>query len=151
MYFKYKQSVKNLFKRQMEVTNVNQTWKVKIYLKIIIKYCKKQQNTLFCHYVIYFVTEAAVHLNISFILTKFLENDMIDGLYWETLYNVGYKKAPGLKIQPLNCPYTDIPATQPCPVDPANRNVMYENRMLGFPRLRMVNVWSSIKCQTIII
>ena len=63
---------------------------------------------------------------------------MIDGLYWETLYNVGYKRAPGQKIQPLNCPFNDVPATAPCPVDPADRNIMYENRMLGFPRLRMV-------------
>ena len=65
---------------------------------------------------------------------------MIDGLYWETLYNVGFKNAPGQKIQPLNCPFSDIPTTKPCPVAPADRNVMFENRMLGFPRLRMVNV-----------
>ena len=64
---------------------------------------------------------------------------MIDGLYWETLYNNGYKNAPGQKIQPLTCPDSpDTPATAPCPVEPANRNVMYENRMLGFPRIRMV-------------
>lgn len=71
---------------------------------------------------------------------KFLENDLIDGLYWETLYNKGFKNAPGQKIQPLNCPSSDIPATKPCPVDPADRNVMFENRMLGFPRLRMVHL-----------
>ena len=28
MYYKYKQSVKNLFKKQMDITNVNKTWKV---------------------------------------------------------------------------------------------------------------------------
>ena len=67
---------------------------------------------------------------------------MINGLYWETLYNRGYKRAPGHKTQPLNCPDTDIPATEPCPVSPADRNIMFENRMLGFPRLRMVNIFS---------
>ena len=36
MYYKYKQSVKNLFKGQMDVTNVNQTWKVKLNYKTII-------------------------------------------------------------------------------------------------------------------
>ena len=74
------------------------------------------------------------------LILKFMETDMIDGLYWETLYNVGYKRAPGQKTQPLNCPFDDIPATAPCPVDPADRNIMYENRMLGFPRLRMVRL-----------
>ena len=66
---------------------------------------------------------------------------MIDNLYWEEFYNVGYKNAPGLKIQPLNCPFTDnFPATKPCPVEPADRNVMYENRILGLPRLRQVKL-----------
>ena len=67
-----------------------------------------------------------------------MENDMIDGMYWEALYNVGYKTAPGLKIQPLNCPFDGTPAVVPCPVAPADRNIMYENRMLGLPRIRMV-------------
>ena len=77
---------------------------------------------------------------------------MIDKLYWETFYNKGYKKAPGLKIQPLNCP-VDVsdgsPAKVPCPVGPADRNVMYENRILGLPRLRQVRSIRLI-CITII-
>ena len=72
-----------------------------------------------------------------------METDLMDGLYWETLYNVGYKKAPGLNIQPLLCPKTDMSATEPCPVEPANRNVMYENKLLGLPRIRMVNMFLS--------
>ena len=36
MYYKYKQAVKNLFKRQMDITNVNQTWKVYTPIKIIV-------------------------------------------------------------------------------------------------------------------
>ena len=64
---------------------------------------------------------------------------MLDNLYWEEFYNKGYKTAPGLKIQPLNCPFSEnMAATKPCPVEPADRNVMYENRILGLPRLRMV-------------
>ena len=34
MYYKYKQSVKNLFERQMDITNINQTWKVNKAMKI---------------------------------------------------------------------------------------------------------------------
>ena len=64
---------------------------------------------------------------------------MLDNLYWEEFYNEGAKKAPGLNIQPLNCPFSPFPsATEPCPVQPADRNVMYENKILGLPRLRMV-------------
>ena len=70
-----------------------------------------------------------------------MENDLIDGIYWESLYNVGYKTAPGLSVQPLNCPYDGTPATQPCSVDASDRNVMYESRMLGVPRIRMVNIY----------
>ena len=65
---------------------------------------------------------------------------MVDNLYWEEFYNKGYKRSPGLKIQPLNCPFSDdLPAAKPCPVEPADRNVMYENRMLGLPRMRQVD------------
>ena len=64
---------------------------------------------------------------------------MIWELYWEEYYNKGYKRAPGLKIQPLLCPFSDnLPATVPCPVKPADRNIMFENKMLGLPRIRQV-------------
>ena len=38
---------------------------------------------------------------------QFAENDLLDGLYWETWYNKGYKKADVL------CP-DGLRATQPC-------------------------------------
>ena len=66
-----------------------------------------------------------------------LEKILVNGL--NVVYNEGAKKAPGLNIQPLNCPFSPSPsATEPCPVQPADRNVMYENKILGLPRLRMV-------------
>ena len=40
---------------------------------------------------------------------QFAENDLLDGLYWETWYNKGYKKADVL------CP-DGVRATQPCKV-----------------------------------
>ena len=64
---------------------------------------------------------------------------MLSELYWEEYYNTGYKNAPGLKIQPLLCPFSDnLPAKLPCPVKPADRNILFENKMLGLPRLRQV-------------
>ena len=62
----------------------------------------------------------------------FIEGDLIDGLYWETWYNRGYRNAK------VECPDGEI-ATKPCKVPPADRNVMYENRILGLPRIRMVS------------
>lgn len=67
---------------------------------------------------------------------QFAENDLLDGLYWETWYNKGYKKADVL------CP-DGVRATHPCRVPPSDRNVMYENRMLGLPRIRQLKVTNS--------
>ncbi len=62
---------------------------------------------------------------------QFVEDDLIDGLYWETWYNRGYRNAE------VRCPDGKV-ATAPCEVPIADRNVMYENRVLGLPRMRMV-------------
>ena len=64
---------------------------------------------------------------------NFIEGDLIDGLYWETWYNRGYRNAE------VECPDGEI-ATKPCKVPPADRNIMYENRILGLPRIRMLKV-----------
>ena len=64
---------------------------------------------------------------------QFAENDLLDGLYWETWYNKGYKRAEVL------CP-DGVVAKQPCRVPPSDRNIMYENRMLGLPRMRQLKV-----------
>eukprot|EP00095_Tigriopus_kingsejongensis_P002369 maker-scaffold579_size130606-snap-gene-0.31 protein:Tk02369 transcript:maker-scaffold579_size130606-snap-gene-0.31-mRNA-1 annotation:"pkd2 " len=62
----------------------------------------------------------------------FMENDMLDGLYWEYLYNDGSNKN-------FVCPGGEE-AVGPCPVNPADRNILYENRLLGLPRLRQIRV-----------
>ncbi len=66
---------------------------------------------------------------------QFVEEDLIDGLYWETWYNRGYRNAE------VRCPDGKV-ATAPCEVPIADRNVMYENRVLGLPRMRMVTTQS---------
>ena len=63
--------------------------------------------------------------------SQFMEEDLVDALYWETWYNRGYRNAQ------IRCPDGEV-AKKPCKVPPADRNVMYENRILGLPRMRMV-------------
>ena len=78
---------------------------------------------------------------------RFAENDLLDGIYWETWYNRGYRNAQ------VKCP-DGTKATKPCQVPPEDRNVMYENRLLGLPRIRQVdgalvhswNIHSSALC-----
>ena len=68
---------------------------------------------------------------------KFIEEDLIEGLYWETWYNRGYRNEKNMK-----CP-DGVIATKPCKVPEADRNMMYENRVLGLPRIRMLKVGNS--------
>eukprot|EP00094_Tigriopus_californicus_P009732 TCALIF_09381-PA protein Name:"Similar to PKD2 Polycystin-2 (Bos taurus)" AED:0.09 eAED:0.09 QI:23/1/1/1/0.9/0.90/11/108/699 len=63
---------------------------------------------------------------------KFLEDDLPNGLYWEYLYNDGSNKN-------FVCPGGEE-AIGPCPVAPADRNILYENRLLGLPRMRQIRV-----------
>ena len=65
---------------------------------------------------------------------NFVEGDLLNGLYWEELYN------KGRKITKFKCPSTNILANDPCPVPYTDRNMMYENRMLGVPRMRQLKV-----------
>ena len=55
-----------------------------------------------------------------------MEGDLLDGLYWEYMYNEGNDKD-------FVCPGGEE-AVGPCPVAPADRNILYENRLLGLPR-----------------
>ena len=69
----------------------------------------------------------------------FVEGDLMSGLYWEKLYN------KGRKVTEFRCPSTGLKAQCaeppcPCPVGPMDRNMMYENRMLGVPRMRQIRV-----------
>ena len=66
---------------------------------------------------------------------NFVENDLLDGLYWEELYNKGRKRGTVFV-----CPSTGDLATSPCPVPTTDRNMMFENRMLGVPRMRQLKV-----------
>ncbi|CAB4061849.1 PKD2 [Lepeophtheirus salmonis] len=65
-------------------------------------------------------------------VTVFMNNDLLNGLYWEYYYNTG---------NPRNfiCPGGDE-SVGPCPVSPADRNILYENRLLGLPRIRQIRV-----------
>ena len=58
-----------------------------------------------------------------------MNKKIIKGLYWETWYNRGYKNGE------VKCP-DGVVAKKPCQVPPADRNMMYENRVLGLPRIR---------------
>lgn len=55
-----------------------------------------------------------------------MENELLDGLYWEYWYNEGNDKS-------FACPEEDD-HQGPCPVAKYERNILYENRMLGLPR-----------------
>ncbi len=57
----------------------------------------------------------------------------MDGIYWEKWYNTG---DPNTNIR---CPDGSL-ATKPCNVSAADRNIMYENRVLGLPRIRQVRM-----------
>ena len=61
---------------------------------------------------------------------KFMEGQLLDGLYWEYWYNDGNDKS-------YICPGGEE-RTGPCPIAPSDRNILYENRMLGLPRIRQL-------------
>ncbi len=63
---------------------------------------------------------------------EFMEGEFLDSLYWEYNYNSG-------EASNFICPGGDS-SIGPCPVAPADRNILYENRLLGVPRLRQLRV-----------
>jgi len=68
----------------------------------------------------------------------FMEGQLLDGLYWEYWYNNGDEKK-------YVCPGGEE-STGPCPVAPSDRNILYENRMLGLPRIRQLRV-QNLSCE----
>ena len=54
-----------------------------------------------------------------------MEGDFLDNLYWEYKYQEGEAN--------FICPGGDE-AVGPCPTAPTDRNILYENRLLGVPR-----------------
>ena len=84
-----------------------------------------------------FCPKTDIHL-LKIFFFQFVEGDLVDALFWETWYNKGYRRATVL------CPDGEV-AKKPCKVPPADRNVMYENRILGLPRIRMVSQLQTLK------
>ena len=58
---------------------------------------------------------------------------MLNGLYWEYMYNDGSDKR-------FICPGGEE-AVGPCPVAPEDRNILYENRLLGLPRFVKFDIY----------
>ena len=56
-----------------------------------------------------------------------MEGPLLKGLYWEYAYNAGNPRTicPGGE---------EARALGPCPLAPSDRNILYENRLLGLPR-----------------
>lgn len=51
----------------------------------------------------------------------------MDSLYWEYAYNNGDDRN-------IACPGGEVAGAGPCPLSPADRNILYENRLIGLPR-----------------
>jgi hypothetical protein len=62
----------------------------------------------------------------NLVSSQFMEKDLLNGLYWEYMYNTGNDKN-------FICPGGEE-HVGPCPVAPSDRNILYENRLLGLPR-----------------
>ena len=63
---------------------------------------------------------------------SFMEKEFLDNLYFEYKYRGG-------DARNFHCPGGDD-VVGPCPVANEDRNVLYENRLLGVPRLRQIRV-----------
>jgi hypothetical protein len=57
-----------------------------------------------------------------------METDFMDSLYWEYKYDDG-------SVSNFICP--GGASAGPCPVANNDRNILYENRLLGVPRYKM--------------
>ncbi len=64
----------------------------------------------------------------------FMEHDFLDAIYWEEWYNKGDEP------EKLPCSLDRVGKKGPCPIPLRDRLIMYSNRMLGVPRMRMVRV-----------
>ncbi|TRY80961.1 hypothetical protein TCAL_09384 [Tigriopus californicus] len=63
---------------------------------------------------------------------KFVQNDFLDKLYWEYTYTNG-------ESTNFICPGGDE-AVGPCPITNSDTNILFENRLLGVPRIRQLRV-----------
>ena len=111
--FYYTNVMKGLFKDYEEVTTVTKFWDVSIKVLTI--------TTLISRSICFGVL---IHI---FTYSKFMEGPLLKGLYWEYAYNAGTPRTicPGGE---------EARALGPCPLAPSDRNILYENRLLGLPR-----------------
>ena len=65
-------------------------------------------------------------------------------MYWEIWYNQGMIPANAY----IKCPDGTL-ATEPCATELADRGILFENRILGLPRLRQVTNLSRLTSQLI--
>ena len=72
-----------------------------------------------------------------------MENDFLDGIYWEEWYNKGnvpMEPTDGTEVKYIPCDKDRVGIKGPCPISPRDRMIMYSNRMLGVPRMRQIRV-----------
>ena len=72
-----------------------------------------------------------------------MENDFLDGIYWEEWYNKGnvpMEPIDGTDVKYIPCDKDRVGIKGPCPISPRDRMIMYSNRMLGVPRMRQIRV-----------
>ena len=72
-----------------------------------------------------------------------MENDFLDGIYWEKWYNKGnvpMEPTDGTDVRYIPCDKDRVGIKGPCPIPLRDRMIMYSNRMLGVPRMRQIRV-----------
>ena len=70
-----------------------------------------------------------------------MENDFLDGIYWEEWYNRGNVEINGTMNPACNrVNENGKQFKKPCPIPLNERLIMYSNRLLGVSRLRQLRV-----------
>ena len=64
----------------------------------------------------------------------YMNGDLLDHLYWEYDYGIDSNSKKS-----YICPDSEN-SVGPCLVSPVDRNILYENKLLGLPRIRMLKV-----------
>ena len=69
-----------------------------------------------------------------------MENDFLDGIYWEKWYNKGNVPTTDEEFPYIPCDKDRVGIKGPCPIPQKDRMIMYSNRLLGIPRMRQIRV-----------
>ena len=64
----------------------------------------------------------------------YMEHDLLESMYWEYDYGIDEDKQKS-----YNCPDGDN-SIGPCALTPEDRNVLYENKLLGLPRSQCLKI-----------